>query len=254
MPSHREPIFNVPGVVVALIASFVAVQLVRDFFLVDDNQTEELIQLFAFIPARYDDSLLLPPLGGYGAGIWTFVTYAFIHGGWTHLIVNSIWFLPFGSAVARRFGTARFLAFFAVTAAAGALAHLVTHVGERSAMIGASAAISGTMAGAMRFAFQRGGPLGFWREQSEAAYRVPALPLSGVLRDPRVVIFLVVWLGINVLFGATTLSFGTGNEPVAWQAHIGGFVAGLLLFSLFDPPARSAGGGGSSDPSVAPHD
>jgi membrane associated rhomboid family serine protease len=252
--SHREPIFNVPGVVVALIASFVVIQLVRDNVL-SEMDRDYFDAMFAFIPTRYDSSLLadggLP--GGVGAELWSFVTYAFIHGSWTHLIVNSIWFLPFGSAVARRFGTPRFLAFFAVTAAAGALAHLLTHAGENSAVIGASAAISGTMAGAMRFAFQRGGPLGFWREQSEAAYRVPALPLSGVLRDPRVVIFLVVWLGINVLFGATTLSFSTGNEPVAWQAHIGGFVAGLLLFSLFDPPNRAARGG-SAEPFIAPHE
>src|SRR5262249_23184218 len=154
---------------------------------------------------------------------WTFVTYAFIHGSWMHLAVNSIWFLPFGTAVARRFGTLRFLGFFAVTAAAGALAHLLAHPGQNSAVVGASAAISGTMAGAMRFAFQRGGPLGRWRSADPAAYDVPALPLVGVLRDPRVLIFLVVWFGINFVFGATSLQFGDGGQPVAWEAHIGGF-------------------------------
>jgi membrane associated rhomboid family serine protease len=94
------------------------------------------------------------------------------------------------------------------------------------------------MAGAMRFAFQRGGPLGFWRDNDAAAYHVPALPLVGVLRDPRVMLFLVVWLGINVIFGTASIPLSGANEPVAWQAHIGGFVAGLLLFSLFDPDAR----------------
>ena len=58
--------------------------------------------------------------GGLGADIWTFVTYAFIHGDWTHLGLNGVWLLAFGTPVARRFGMARFLAFFAVTAAAGA--------------------------------------------------------------------------------------------------------------------------------------
>ena len=57
-------------------------------------------------------------------------------------------------------------------------------------MIGASAAISGMMAAAMRFAFQRGGPLGLRRSGDATDYRVPAVPLSGVLRDPRVLIFL----------------------------------------------------------------
>jgi membrane associated rhomboid family serine protease len=239
----REPLFNVPNVVLTLIGVFVAVQLIRDEVL-STSDREYFDALFAFFPLRYESSLLTDNVlpGGFGAEIWTFVTYAFIHGGWTHLTVNTVWFLPFGSAMARRFGTLRFLAFFAVTAASGALAHLLTHAGQNSAVVGASAAISGTMAGAMRFAFQRGGPLGFWRETDEAAYRVPALPLSGVLRDPRVLIFLVVWLGMNVLFGAASIPIAGEDQPVAWQAHIGGFAAGLLLFSLFDPPSRPEAG------------
>jgi membrane associated rhomboid family serine protease len=113
--------------------------------------------------------------------------------------------------------------------------HLVTHAGEQYPMIGASASISGTMAAAIRFAFQRGGPLGMLRSGDDAAYRVPALPLSGVLRDARVLLFLAVWFGINIVFGVGSFPSLTGGESVAWQAHIGGFLAGLLLFSLFDP-------------------
>ena len=168
---------------------------------------------------------------------WTFVTYAFLHGSWVHFAVNAIWFLPFGSAVARRFGAMRFLLYFMITAAGGALAHLIAYSGENVPMIGASAAISGTMAGAMRFAFQRGGPLSYRRSGGEADYRVPALPLSRVLRAPVVLIFLVVWFGINLLFGFAAPSLGGlgAGEVVAWQAHIGGFLAGLFLFSWFDP-------------------
>jgi membrane associated rhomboid family serine protease len=235
----REPIFNVPAVIVILIGLFVAIHIVREDALSDfDRQYFDL--LFAFIPSRYSTTLLpddvLP--GGFGAEIWTFVTYAFIHGNWTHLIVNSVWLLPFGSAIARRFGALRFLGFFIVTAAGGALAYLFVHGGQESAVVGASAAISGTMAGAMRFMFQRGGPLGFWREQNDDAYRVPALPLTRTLREPRVLIFLVVWFGINLLFGL--IPVGT-DQPVAWEAHIGGFLAGLLLFAFFDPVPRDAG-------------
>jgi membrane associated rhomboid family serine protease len=86
----------------------------------------------------------------------------------------------------------------------------------------------------MRFAFQSGGPLGLFRGDDDHAYRVPAIPLTGVLRDPRVLLFLAVWFGINILFGLGSFPM-TGNEqPVAWQAHIGGFLAGLFLFSWFD--------------------
>ncbi len=67
--------------------------------------------------------------GGFGADVWTFVTYSLLHGSWMHLGVNGVWLLAFGSAVARRFGVLRFLSFFAVTAAAGAAMHLLTNAG-----------------------------------------------------------------------------------------------------------------------------
>ncbi len=99
------------------------------------------------------------------------VTYSLLHGSWMHFGVNAVWLLAFGSAVARRFGAMRFLAFFAVTAAAGAAMHLLTNSGSQAPMIGASASISGAMAAAMRFAFQRGGPLGALRGGDDDAFR-----------------------------------------------------------------------------------
>jgi membrane associated rhomboid family serine protease len=127
-----------------------------------------------------------------------------------------------------------------VTAAAGAAFHLATHAGEQFPMIGASAVVSGTMAAAMRFAFQRGGPLGLLGRSDEGSYRVPAIPLRGVLSDARVMLFLAVWFGINILFGLGSLPATGSEHSVAWQAHIGGFLAGLLLFSWFDPPPQTS--------------
>ena len=74
-----------------------------------------------------------------------------------------------------------------------------------------------------------------FRSGDEAAYRVPAAPLAATLRDPRILVFLVVWFGLNLLFGLGTISVPGVEQSIAWQAHIGGFVAGLVLFSLFDP-------------------
>ena len=118
-------------------------------------------------------------------------------------------------------------------------------------MIGASAAISGTMAAAMRFAFQRGGPLGLMgRTQTRPPTTWQRFPLRDVLFDARVVLFLVVWFGINLLFGLGSLSMTGSEQPIAWQAHIGGFLAGLLLFSWFDPPSRLPQ---SHDPAATRH-
>ncbi len=237
----REPIFNVPAVLVATLGTLVAIHALRSFLSQADDV--EILLLFAFIPARYDTNILTNAAwpGGAAADVWTFVTYALLHADWMHLLFNAVWLLAFGTPLARRFGPARFLAFCAVTAAAGALAHLMTHFGQMVPMVGASGAISGTMAAAMRFAFQRGGPLTFGG--SDQSYRVPALSLVDTFRDPRVLAFLGVWFGLNLLFGLGSVSI-TGNEqPVAWQAHVGGFLAGLVLFGWFDPvrfpPERS---------------
>jgi membrane associated rhomboid family serine protease len=240
--TRSEPIFNVPAVVLAIIALFALIRAGEEFLLSDEREIEFLLY-FAFIPARYDASLLpsgdLP--GGIGAEIWTFVTYALIHGDLVHLTMNSAWFLPFGSALARRFGTLRFIGFFIVTSAAGALLHLFTHAGEVLPMIGSSAAVSGCMAGAIRFAFQQDGPLVMFRSDDESAFRVPAAPLTAALRDPRILVFLLAWFGLNLLFGLGVIPLPGVEQSIAWQAHIGGFVAGLVLFSLFDPvPPQSA--------------
>jgi membrane associated rhomboid family serine protease len=233
---NREPLFNVPAVIVATLAVLAGVHGIRTVLLSEEQDIHVLLY-FAFIPARYDSGGVLGPLlpGGIAADIWTFVTYSLLHGSWMHLGVNAVWLLAFGSALARRFGTTRFLTFFAVTAAAGAAMHLLTNAGSQAPMIGASASISGAMAAAMRFVFQRGGPLGALGSDDETAFRVPALPLMGVLSDARVLLFLGVWFGINLLFGLGSQAMTGDNEIVAWQAHIGGFLAGLLLFSWFDP-------------------
>jgi membrane associated rhomboid family serine protease len=232
---RRERMLNVPAAVVVLLAVLGLVQLLLMFVLTAE-QTTEFLLLFAFIPARYDFSVLSDVAwpGGWAADIWTFVTYALIHADLSHLIFNAVWLLAFGSPVARRFGSLRFTGFMALTAAAGAAVHLVTHFGELLPMVGASAAISGAMAAAARFAFQRGGPLEMWRDRAEAC-RVPAAPLSVSLRDPRVIAFLLVWFGVNILFGVFSLGMPGVEQAIAWQAHIGGFLAGLLAFAAFDP-------------------
>ena len=254
MTRRSEPIFNVPAVVIAVIAACVFVHLARAYALSDDEDIEFLVT-FAFIPARYSSTAVLGELpGGVGADIWTFVTYAFIHGSATHLVFNSIWLLPFGSALARRLGTVRFLAFFAATAAAGAALHLATNLGSVQPVIGASAAISGFMAASVRFAFQRGGPLDMLRGPDAGSYRVPAVPLLAALRDRRIAVFLGAWFALNLLFGVSTLAVPGMEQAIAWQAHIGGFLAGLLLFPLFDPVAvpqpddRSGSGGENLSP------
>jgi membrane associated rhomboid family serine protease len=231
----REPILTLPG---ALTAYVLLIAVIHLRVLLPPEAEDWTIAVFGFIPGRYDATPVELFLGGPGAKVWTFVTYSLLHANLTHLGFNVLWLLPFGSALARRFGAVRFFLFLAVTAAAGALAHLLTHEHAVAPMIGASASVSGAMAAAIRFAFVRGSFLSFSRSDADTAARVPALPLSRALRDGRVVGFLAVWFGVNIIFGIGALGIETEGASVAWQAHIGGFFAGLLLFALFDPVPR----------------
>jgi membrane associated rhomboid family serine protease len=233
--SSAPPIFNLPPVIAATSVALVVVHLLRS--IVSREAELEILLWFAFIPARYDPALAirLPLPGGIAADIWTFFTYALLHGDAMHLIVNLVWLLAFGSAVAWRFGAVRFAIFLAVTAAAGAAAHLLTNFGEFVPLVGASAAISGAMAASLRFVFEVGGPLGVFRAGGRSAFLVPAAPLSRALQNPQVLGFLLIWFAINLFFGIDTVSDDLASGAIAWQAHIGGFLSGLLLFPLFDP-------------------
>ncbi len=251
----REPILTLPGALTAYIALLAAIHVVRMLLPLDTDDL--VIEMFGFIPKRYDSTLLDVTFpGGAGAKVWTFITYSLLHANLTHIGFNVLWLLPFGSALARRFGAMRFFLFMAVTAAAGALAHLVTHEHAVAPMIGASASVSGAMAAAIRFAFVQGSFLSFSRGDADAAARVPALSLMHALRNRRVLGFLAVWFGVNIIFGIGSIAIGAEGASVAWQAHIGGFLAGLMLFSMFDPTPRvprHAADASSPDLSHPPH-
>ena len=158
--SHREPIFNVPGVVLGLLAAFFAVHLLR--WVIPAEQNAWLTAALAFIPARVGGMAADLP-GGRIAAVTSFVTHQFVHGDLAHLLINSAWLLAFGTPVARRTDPVRFLAFFLVTGIAGALLYLAVNGSVPVMVVGASGAISGLMGAAFRFLFRSiadGGPLG----------------------------------------------------------------------------------------------
>jgi membrane associated rhomboid family serine protease len=264
---RREPIFAIPSAVVALIAALIGAYAVFDF-LAPATQ-DAMVRNFAFVPGRLTLAIWPERLSDLlariasdpraldeaalarhyhvvasGAQPWTLLTYAFLHGSWTHVLLNSIWLVAFGPPVARRFGAPRFLAFFALTAAAGALTHWVFFQMDFAPLIGASAADSALMAAATRFIFEPGAPLGSPQGYSLSAGEADpwrsAPPLAQLLRQRRPLGFIAIWMATNLVFGAGAQALGASDAPVAWIAHIGGFVAGLLAFPLFDrAPAQS---------------
>jgi membrane associated rhomboid family serine protease len=232
---NRAPAFNVPPAVLWLALCFIAVHGARQ--LLNEQAQDWVLLAFAFIPARYGELGAVLP-GGAAARFWSPITYAFLHADAVHLIVNLVWMASFGGALARRFGSGRFLLVSLLSAVAGAGLHYVFYPGDENPVIGASGAVSGMMAATARFAFSPGGPLA--GGEPPASYRIPAEPLATVFTSSRALFFILVWFGINLLFGLVSGIVPGASGPVAWQAHIGGFLAGLAVFPLLDPVPRES--------------
>lgn len=226
--SAAEPAFNIPSSVVGIGALLVGVQVVRG--LLPDELDLTLLLALAFIPARYSGAALELP-GGYLTAVTSFVTYMLVHAGWVHLMVNLLWMLAFGSAVARRMSGAAFLLFSVLCGIAGAFTHLAFHYGALAPVVGASAAISGQMAGALRFFF-RAEPLPGQRRPDFSG--APTMSLARTFSDKRMLAFLAFWVALNAYFGLSSVRIAGEEGGIAWEAHIGGFLCGLLIFGWFD--------------------
>jgi len=180
-PPAREPAFNLPPVVVQLLAVLVLIQAGRS--LLSDYNDYVLMSWLAFVPARL--TLWLSPgrlddvvgalaqstvgqdvgdrlqlvqllLADGGVRLWTLLSYGFLHGSWLHLASNGLWLAAFGSPVARRLGPGRFLNLMALSTIGGALLHWWSRDLDVLPLVGASAGISGATAAAIRFVFAPG--------------------------------------------------------------------------------------------------
>ena len=226
--SGREPALNVPPVVTGVAALLTCVQVVKS--ILPDETKIAFILALAFIPARYSGAAPELP-GGYLTAVTSFVTYMTVHAGRVHLVVNILWMLAFGSALARRMSGPSFITFSVLCGIAGAFTHLLFHFGDMTPVIGASAAVSGQMAGALRFFFNAK-PLPGERSPDFAA--APSMSLGEALSDRRMLAVIAVWFALNAYFGISAVNIGGEEGNIAWEAHIGGFLCGLLIFGAFD--------------------
>lgn len=224
-PEGREPVFNLPAVVLLLIIACAALHLIRVYVLTTEQDIALLLRT-AFVPIRYSGRFEIDLFA------WTSpVTYAFLHGGFAHLLINMIWLAAFGSPLANRFGAPRFLLFWIFTALAAAGLHYIIYPLDQAPLVGASGAISGMMGAAARYGFRTD------RLAGKPIFSGPRLSVSGSLTSRTVAVFLAVWMAVNLISGFGLLTPGMAN-PIAWEAHIGGFLAGFFLIAPFDraPP------------------
>lgn len=232
----RQPIFLLPTVVTVLCGLLVAVHLVRVFVLNEDANLQ-LTVWFAFIPFRLLSGEEIP--GGWLPLIWTPFTHSLLHAGWDHLLINIAWLAIFATPVARRYGAVPTVVIFLIGAAVGAIAFAATTLPELQILIGASGGVAALTGAAVRFMFQ---PILVAKqpETSEAVVLGRKLASLGeVMANPRSRYFTLIWVILNAAIPLLPLITGSRLD-IAWQAHLGGFLAGLLLVPVFERKPNGA--------------
>ncbi len=224
-PTRIRPVVTIGLIVINVLVFFWEISLGPDGL-------QRAVYAFGAIPAVLFDQVELSPGLAVIPAELTLLTSMFMHGGWMHLISNMLYLWIFGNNIEDAMGHGRFIVFYVLCGLAAALAHALLDPGSRIPMIGASGAISGVL-GAYLLLYPHarvlvGVPLGFF---------IYTLYLPAML-------VLGFWFFLQVINSTAAAAGQEGG--VAWFAHIGGFIAGMILIPLFkgrevrffNPPRR----------------
>jgi membrane associated rhomboid family serine protease len=201
------------------VVTYVLIVINVAVFLLELQNGEEFIQQWAFVPARFsaDPATNIP----------TIFTAMFMHGGWLHLGGNMLYLWIFGDNVEDRFGHIKFLIFYLLTGIAATFAQYYVMPGSNVPNVGASGAIAGIL-GAYILMFPQA--------------RVNVLVGNQMVAMPALIV-LGLWIALQLFSGVGSIAYTDETTRdvggVAYMAHVGGFVAGLLMTFLF------RGGGGN---------
>ncbi|MCB1538994.1 MAG: rhomboid family intramembrane serine protease [Rhodospirillales bacterium] len=199
---NQPPLLNLPPLTAWTLTLLVAIEIALKFGPAD--VVLPLAYRFTFIAARFtvpglwQDSAVLTP-----------VTYLFIHGGWLHVAMNGLMLMAFGAACERMLGAKRTAILFLASGIVAAAAEFAIAPHSTQPMVGASGALSGLF-----------------------AYVILRLQADGRMQAGRYGIWGVaaLWIGLSLAMSAMGNFIGVGD--VAWAAHAGGFIAGVLLARL----------------------
>jgi membrane associated rhomboid family serine protease len=221
---QREPFFRGPWTVwtiaLVILASYALQSLTLDI--------DTAVAAFAFVPADLDRGRLAP-----------LITALFIHGGWAHAGMNAVGALAFGAPAARYLGlgprgAAGFFLLYLICGALSCLGYAVVHLHDMAPLVGASGAVSGLLGASTRLIERR--------------------DRLSPLATRTVVASTAAWIVINIVMGVLHYAPGIGDVHVAWEAHIAGFFAGLILVQPFaaafrepSPPDAAEGDDSSSE-------
>jgi len=169
--------------------------------------TNTAVDAFAFTPAQLDHGRFLP-----------MITALFVHGAWAHAGMNAVGALAFGAPAARYFGlgprgAAGFFLLYITCGILSCLGYAAAHLHDTAPLVGASGAVSGLLGASTRLLERRGS--------------------ISPLATRTVVASTFAWIVINAMMGLLHYAPGLGQANVAWEAHIAGYFAGLLLVPVF---------------------
>lgn len=205
-PSYSSPIVTILLIVVNVLVFLFEASL-------DPYSLNHFIAVYGMIPARFETEDLL--------------TSMFLHGGWMHLLGN-MWFLwIFGDNIEDAMGHFKYLVFYLACGVAAGLVHLFFNLDSRVPTVGASGAIAGVMgAYLVKFPHSRIHTLAF-------------IFLFVTTFDVPAVLMLAYWFLIQVFSGIGSIGYSHLSQGgVAWFAHVGGFVAGMVLVNMMGTRKR----------------
>lgn len=176
----------------------------------------QLINTYAVVPHRFIQNFFFSTTT---TSIWIpFITSIFLHGGWLHVLGNMLYLWVFGDNVEDRLGHWRYLILYLGAGVIGSLLQIFINPTSEIPIIGASGAIAGVL-GAYMISFPR----------ARIETLVILIIFITIIRIPAVV-FIFFWFALQLLNGLASLPGGI--EQIAWWAHIGGFMGGIVLLQL----------------------
>jgi membrane associated rhomboid family serine protease len=206
--TRRFPFINIALIIANVLVFFQQLAMT-------ENQLQATVLAHGLIPVRLFESLAF---GDLASAVAPLFSYQFLHGGWLHIGSNMLYLWVFGDNIEDRLGHLRYLIFYLVTGALAGIAQAFTGAASTVPVIGASGAVAGV--------------LGAYLVSCPRARVLALVPVFFVLTLAEIpaVIFLGFWFILQLFSGVASIGM---DFPVAWWAHIGGFVAGLLLINVF---------------------
>jgi len=217
IPSRRLPVVTIGIVLVNVLVFFYQLTLPQ-------ASLQELFYLFGIVPARLTDPAWAARVGFPGGGYLSFLSSMFLHGGFLHLAFNMWTLWIFGDNVEDRLGRGRFLCFYLISGLVAGGLQWATSPASTVPTIGASGAIAGVL-GAYLLLFPH----------ARILTLIPILIYPLFVQIPALV-YLAIWFALQLASGISAFGQGSDSGGIAWWAHVGGFLAGMLLAKLAARP------------------